>query len=137
MMDYGIFKEAVKGSFLSYMPESYQGMEVRVEPVTKVNRKLDGLSLLAEDEKMMVSPTLYVNDMYDQYLRTGDLQAALRETAEAMDAAFREAELPTVDISTAKDNIIFQLINTAQNEDMLKDKPHRNFRTFPLFTAGW
>ena len=132
MMDYGIFKEAVKGSFLSYMPESYQGMEVRVEPVTKVNRKLDGLSLLAEDEKMMVSPTLYVNDMYDQYLRTGDLQAALRETAEAMDAAFREAELPTVDISTAKDNIIFQLINTAQNEDMLKDKPHREFQDLSI-----
>ena len=37
MMDYEIFKEVVKGSFLSYMPESYQGMEVRVDPVVKVN----------------------------------------------------------------------------------------------------
>lgn len=60
MMDYEIFKEVVKGSFLSYMPESYQGMEVRVESVDKVNRKLDGLSLLANNGKTMISP-LYIS----------------------------------------------------------------------------
>lgn len=127
MMDYEIFKEVVKGSFLSYMPESYQGMEVRVESVDKVNRKLDGLSLLANNGKTMISPTLYINDMYEKYLKTEDLQATLREAAEAMDEVFKEATIPPLDISTAKDNIIFQLVNTVQNEDMLKNKPHREF----------
>lgn len=84
MMDYGIFKEVVKESFLSYMPKSYQDMEVRVDSVDKVNRKLDGLSLLAKNEKTTISPTLYINDMYEKYLRTEDLQATLREAAEAM-----------------------------------------------------
>lgn len=127
MMDYEIFKEVVKGSFLSYMPESYQGMEVRVESVDKVNRKLDGLSLLANNGKTMISPTLYINDMYEKYLKTEDLQATLREAAEAMDEVFKEATIPPLDISTAKGNIIFQLVNTVQNEDMLKNKPHREF----------
>lgn len=128
MMDYEIFKEVVKEGFLSYMPKGYQDMEVRVSPVDKVNRKLDGLSLLAENEKTMVSPTLYINDMYEKYSKTGDLQATLREAAEAMDEAFREAEVPPLDISTAKDNIIFQLVNTMQNEDLLKKLPHRDFQ---------
>ncbi len=128
MMDYEIFKEVVKEGFLSYMPKSYQDMEVRVVPVDKVNRKLDGLSLLAKNEKTTISPTLYINDMYEKYLRTGDLQATLREAAEAMDEVFREAEVPPLDISTAKDNIIFQLVNTMQNEDMLKNLPHRDFQ---------
>ncbi len=128
MMDYEIFKEVVKEGFLSYMPKSYQDMEVRVVPVDKVNRKLDGLSLLAKNEKTTISPTLYINDMYEKYLRTGDLQATLREAAEAMDEVFREAEIPPLDISTAKDNIIFQLVNTMQNEDMLKNLPHRDFQ---------
>lgn len=132
MMDYEIFKEVVKGSFLSYMPKSYQGMEVRVDPVNKVNRKLDGLSLLAQDEKIMVSPTLYINDMYENYLRTEDLQATLREAAKAMDAVFREIEMPPLDISTAKDNIIFQLVNTMQNVDMLKNLPHREFQDLSI-----
>lgn len=89
MMDYEIFKEVVKESFLSYMPKSYQDMEVRVVPVDKVNRKLDGLSLLAQNEKNMISPTLYINDMYEKYSGTGDLQATLREAAEAMDGVWQ------------------------------------------------
>ena len=132
MMDYEIFKEVVKGSFLSYMPESYQGMEVRVESVDKVNRKLDGLSLLANNGKTMISPTLYINDMYEKYLKTGDLQETLRESAEALDEVFREAAIPPLDLSTAKDNIIFQLVNTMQNEDMLKNLPHREFQDLSI-----
>lgn len=132
MMDYEIFKEVVKEGFLSFMPKSYQDMEVRVTPVDKVNRKLDGLSLLAQDEESMISPTLYINDMYEKYSKTGDLQETLRESAEAMDEAFREAELPQLDISMAKDNVIFQLVNTMQNEDMLKNLPHRDFQDLSI-----
>lgn len=132
MMDYEIFREVVKESFLSCMPESYQDMEVRVAMVNKVNRKLDGLSLLAKNEKTMISPTLYINDMYEKYLKTGDLQATLRDAAEAMDEAFREAAIPPLDIGTAKDNIIFQLVNTMQNEDMLKKMPHREFQDLSI-----
>ncbi len=132
MMDYEIFKEVVKEGFLSYMPKSYQDMEVKVVPVDKVNRKLDGLSLLAQDGESMISPTLYINDMYEKYLKTGDLQGTLQEAAETMDEVFREAELPPLDISTAKDNIIFQLVNTMQNEDMLKNLPHRDFQDLSI-----
>lgn len=132
MMDYEIFREVVKESFLSYMPESYQDMEVRVAPVDKVNRKLDGLSLLAKNEETMISPTLYIDDMYVKYLKTEDLQATLRDAAEAMDGAFREAAIPPLDISTARDNIIFQLVNTMQNEDMLKNLPHREFQDLSI-----
>lgn len=38
MMDYEIFKEVVKEKFLSCMSDSYQGMEVKISPVEKVNR---------------------------------------------------------------------------------------------------
>ena len=132
MMDYEMFKEVVKESFLSYMPGSYRGMEVRVDPVNKVNRTLDGLSLLAKNEKTMISPTLYINDMYEKYSKTGDLQATLQEAAKAMDEVFREATIPSLDINTAKDNIIFQLVNTMQNEDMLKNLPHREFQDLSI-----
>lgn len=63
MMDYEIFKDVVTEKFLSYMPKDYQGMEVKVASVEKVNRKLDGLSLLLPDSERMISPTIYINDM--------------------------------------------------------------------------
>lgn len=133
MMDYEIFKEVVKEKFLSYMPEKYHGMEVKISPVEKVNRKLDGLNLLVADGEQTVLPTIYINDIYDKYLKTEDLQLTLQDAAEAMDRVFREAPpVPSLDMRTAKDNIIFQLVNTAQNEDMLKNKPHRDFQDLSI-----
>ena len=132
MMEYEVFKDVVKEKFLSYMPENYQDMKVRVDSVEKVNRKLDGLSLLAKNEKIKVFPTLYISDMYEEYLKTEDLQATLREAAETMDEVFRAAEVPSLDIGTARDNIIFQLVNTVQNADMLKNLPHREFQDLSI-----
>lgn len=132
MMDYEIFKEVVKEKFLSYMSDSYQGMEVKISPVEKVNRKLDGLSLLSNDERTTVSPTIYIDDMYKEYLKTGDLQAAIQNAAQTMDEGFRQAALPPLDKSMAKDNIIFQLINTMQNEELLKNMPHRKFQDLSI-----
>ena len=132
MMDYEVFKEVVKEKFLSYMPDSYQGMEIRVDSVEKINRKLDGLSLYLEGEKGMPSPTIYISDMYKEYLRTEDLQATIQNAAEAMDKVFRQASLPPLDKSMAKDNIVFQLVNTVQNEELLKNMPHREFQDLSI-----
>lgn len=85
MMDYEIFKDVVKEKFLFYMPGKYQEMEVRVVPVKKVNRKLDGLSLWKAGGGKMISPTIYINDMYENYLQSGNLQAVLQDAARAVD----------------------------------------------------
>lgn len=132
MMDYELFKDVVAEKFLSYMPKDYQGMEVKVVPVEKVNRKLDGLSLLLPDSERMISPTIYINDIYEEYLRTGDLQESLQNAADALDRVFREEPIPPLELCNAKDNIIFQLVNTAQNEDMLKNMPHREYQDLSI-----
>ena len=132
MMDYELFKDVVAEKFLSYMPKDYQGMEVKVAPVEKVNRILDGLSLLLPDSERMISPTIYINDIYEEYLRTGDLQESLQNAADALDRVFKEEPIPPLELCNAKDNIIFQLVNTAQNEDMLKNMPHREFQDLSI-----
>lgn len=61
------------------------------------------------------------------YVKTGDISAVLREAAETMDIAF--GSIPTninIDFN-ARENIIFQLINTEQNKKLLNDVPHREF----------
>ncbi len=131
MMDYEVFREVVKENFLDYMPEKYHGMKVRVDSVQKINRKLDGMSLHSEGAGS-ISPTIYISDMYKDYFMTGSLKETLQNAAEAMDHAFQRTELPPLDKSTAKDNIIFQLVNTMQNEDMLKNLPHREFKDLSI-----
>lgn len=131
MMDYEVFREVVKENFLDYMPKKYQDMEVRVDSVQKINRKMDGMSLHSEGTGS-ISPTIYISDMYKDYFTTGSLKETLQNVAEALDQAFQQAELPPLDKSTAKDNIIFQLVNTMQNEDLLRNMPHRKFQDLSI-----
>lgn len=133
MMNYEIFKEVVAEKFMDYMPEQYQGMRLRVEPVNKVNKVLDGITLVGSGAGRNVSPTLYINHMYEHYLETENLQEVLQSAARRMDMAFKEMpEVGDVNLESAKDNIVFQVINTLQNEDMLRDMPHREFQDLSI-----
>lgn len=130
MMNYESFKKVVAETFMSYLPERYQGMEMRIIPVKKVNRVCDGITLVNSNskEKCNVSPTVYVNDMYASYFSTGEFQEVLQDVAKSVDEAFTEAQqLVELKFEDAKNNIVFQVINTLQNEDLLKEVPHREF----------
>lgn len=128
MMTYDIFKEVVEEKFMDYLPEQFKEMKIDVHQVEKVNMTMDAINLLGEG--VGVSPTIYINDMYDHYKSTDDLQNVLQSAAERMSNAMKEAPeiVPTLDMQDAKDNIVFQLINTEQNKDMLLDTPNRQFQ---------
>ena len=133
MMNYEIFKEVVKDSFKDYLPEQYKDMELRVCSVNKVNRMMDGINLIGESEVKNVSPTIYINDMYDHYKACNDLKKAIQAGADCMVNAFKMCpEAPRIDFAEAKDNIVFQLINTEQNKEMLAGIPHRDFQDLSI-----
>lgn len=133
MMNYEIFKEVVRDSFKDYLPEQYKDMELRVCSVNKVNRIMDGINLIGGAEVKNVSPTIYINDMYDHYKACNDLKEAIQAGADRMADAFRMCpEAPRIDLSEAKDNIVFQLVNTEQNKEMLAGVPHRDFQDLSI-----
>lgn len=52
----------------------------------------------------------------------------LKAAAKRMDNAYKGMPyFPSPDIENAEKNIVFQLINSEQNKDMLKNLPHREF----------
>lgn len=126
MISYEKFKEIVVEKFLSYMPEKYQNKRVEIQSVNKVNCVRDGLVLV--DEYTNISPTMYVDDMYRAYFKTGDLRKVLYNAAIVMDDAFCNIiEVPKFDVNEIQNNIIFQIVNTAWNQELLGDVPHREF----------
>lgn len=130
-MNYESFKAEVEQKFLGFMPKEYQGMKVRISQTIKVNEKLDGLTLIDKSDNAgarKTFPTIYINHMYEDYMLTMDFDDCMKRVARAMVRALNEA--PAVDISDLtfekrKESIVFQLISYKQNEEMLRNVPHR------------
>ena len=102
-------------------------MEIRA--VTKVNTTLDALTIfMPENER--ISPNFYVNEMYEQYKKIGNPDAALHliaaEYTEILDETI--ALKPELDVAELKDNVIFVLVNTEQNKELLANVPSKPFQ---------
>jgi hypothetical protein len=132
-MNYELFKEVVTEKFMEYLSDQYQDRKLDIHPVEKVNVTLDGISLMGEGDVKVV-PTIYINDMYEQYQKNNDLQEVLQGAASKMENLLKKVPelVPAVDYNAAKDNIVFQLVNTEQNKEMLGDTPNRAFQDLSI-----
>lgn len=133
-MNYELFKEVVMEKFKDYMSEEFKDYELVMTPVEKVNQVKDGIHLVAVGDKTIISPTLYINDIYEHYKENEDLNESIRLAAENMERAFKDRpfEKEMLDFDSAKDNIVFQLVNTEQNKEMLKGVPNRPFQDLSI-----
>lgn len=134
MMDYEMFKEIVSNKIKDYLGEDFRDIEIKVRPIDKVNCSRDGITFFESRKGTQVSPSLYINDLYEQYKRTDDLESTLRSAADTIMQAREKGEEYSVrlEYDRAKDNIIFQLINTEQNHRLLDDVPHRSFQDLSI-----
>ncbi len=133
MMNYEVFKEIVVEKFKDYLSPEYKDLKLTVSEVNKVNKNLDALSLYDSSGKQNISPMIYINDMYESYCRNEDLQTVLEGYATQMNKGLRDSsKIANINIEDAKDNIVFQLVNTLQNEELLKEVPHREFEDLSI-----
>ncbi len=132
MMTYEIFKEVVTEKFMEFSPKQYEEMSLVSRSVEKVNKTVDGLTL--EGEGVRFSPTIYINDLYEKYKENENLSLVLTEAASLMDQAMREGVdiIPSIQMENAKDNIVFQLVNTEQNKGLLENVPNRAFQDLSI-----
>lgn len=132
-MTYFEFLEEVREKFLDYMPEEYRNGTVMIQKSNKVNQEKDGLIVRGEGESFRnnILPTIYVNDMYENYLAVGDFSEVMEQVAEVMVNASKNVPFDiresAMDIDRIKSNLIVCLVNTEQNKEMLKEVPHRDF----------
>ena len=134
MMEYQEFKKVVEEQLKEYVPEPYRSMEWDSHKVEKVNQTLDAINFRSTESGMNVSPTVYINTMYEQYKNGEQIEDILRDVAGVIVRAVKEKDkiIPDLDFENAKENIVFQLINTEQNKDMLANVPHREFQDLSI-----
>ena len=108
--------------------ERETGNRVVVQKVNKNNGLvLDGLTILAEG--VNVSPTIYLNGFFEEYLSDGAVAVAKRILAiyeankpkESVDISF------FMDIEKVRPKIKMKLINYEKNKELLEQIPHIRF----------
>lgn len=117
--------------FVNYVHAKVQkflGEEVRVQlhQITKNNAvQLDGLSIVAVSKS--ISPTIYLNDYYEEYQRGMSIPEIIEDIMEAYEK--NKIELPAsaefyTDYSRVKDKLACKVINYEKNRDLLTRVPH-------------
>ncbi|WP_279220421.1 DUF5688 family protein [Eubacterium ventriosum] len=104
--------------------------------VNKTNREVDGLNMLDIPGLKNATPTLYVNDLYEKYEKTGDYEEVARMAAETMEYGIKsfnsQIKEECLDTSKLKDKVFFSLINAEQNRKLLNTVPHREFEDLAI-----
>lgn len=124
-MNYKNFKRIVTVKIKDYLPEQYKDSDLIFKSISKINQDLDGICLNMGANQL--SPTIYINNMYEEFLCCNDLQKTLKNAVATLVNASRNTKPFSLNIDMIKRNITYMFINTERNKELLKNIPHRDF----------
>lgn len=134
MISYDIFKKAFLAALPDYLPADMKNMGIHVETVRKNNQVMKELCLLVPDkEGLFACPRICLNDLYQSYLCCENLGkimngavAELKEGFSCADGILQTSQDVENGVLLEK-RIVFQLVNTEKNRELLSEIPHREF----------
>ena len=125
-MDYKEFVNAVEKGMSQRMTG---GVKVSLYTAIKNNGK-ERTGVLIETPGINISPTIYLEEYYDSYTKGKPLSCIVSELIEFYESIKKEEPWDCgriLNYEGVKDRIVFKLINTAKNRELLSTVPHRMF----------
>ena len=126
MLNYEEFKDAVASQIKDYLPAEYANSDVTIHSVLKNNAtRLDGLSIKKPESN--ICPNIYLNQFFADYEDGREIEDIMSDIAHVrqMNDAPVDLDVSAItDFCRIKEKISAKLINTEQNKEYLKDKPH-------------
>lgn len=134
MLNYEDFKNAVQEQIINYI-DNKENYYADIHSVQKANGlNYDAVCIPPKESVSGIHtlPTMNINVLYEAYKSSGDLDEVIKYAAEQLtrSAKFIPPSLQQVSSlfnDESKNKIIFDVINTEANENMLKDIPSRKF----------
>lgn len=125
-MDYETFKEKFIEQFRDFLPEEYREWTGVTGNVPKVNGYMEAYHLIPE-KKDCAAPTLYFRDLYGDYLRCGELDKVCKHAADFFTHGMEYVKkaAPYTMLHHPMEKVIFQLVSTEKNKELLQHVPHR------------
>lgn len=125
--DYQTFIEKIVGELQKIYGSQYN---IKVNQIAKNNGLIrQGVCII--EPNVQVTPTIYMEEYYALYLSGVQMKDIIQKICDYNETA-KNQKIDGFDISRygeldqVKDRIVYRLVNTAMNEDMLKRHPHIN-----------
>ena len=121
------FTTTVVARIKDFLPEDFANAFITTESVSKLGTAYEAL-IVRKDGKSC-APAISLNDAFDEYCITGDLNAVMRNIADIITEAdpdrFEGATSILNDYSLAKTKLFVRLSNAERNASVLDNCPHR------------
>ena len=133
-MNYTEFVNAVKEKLTQ---ELKGGVRVNVYTTTK-NNATERTGLILETPGVNISPTIYLEEFFELYEKGKQMDWIIGDLVELYEEIRQEKSWDykrMLSFEGVKDRIIFRLINTEKNKDLLLDVPHKKFLDLSLVFA--
>ncbi len=129
MLNYNEFKNNVKNTILDYFPDDYGECRVQITRLNKTNRTLDCLNIVPiKNEEAYAMPNLYLEELYEDYKKDGDLEKTICQGAEMISRWMNKLNnVERANLFPFKENMISVLVNAELNRELLEGMPHRTF----------
>lgn len=126
-MNFNEFEKEILLYFRKILGEEYT---ITINEVRKNNNiVLNGL--LMKKEGQNVTPNIYLNHYYEQYIEGAQMEQIEREIWNTYMEALESFEVKNfnfeMELEQQKDKIVYRLINYKENEEKLKQLPHIRF----------
>lgn len=124
MMNRKDFYEYIKNNVLDYLPSAFEKADVELREVVKNNDQyLMALDIQKEGES--ICPTIYLNQLYDQYRQGKDLDTCVGDVADLRIEYDVPGEIPDIhnlsDYEWAKSKLQIRICDPELNEERLKN----------------
>lgn len=125
-MTYSAFQQLVAAHFQKTLGDKVQ---ISIQSIPKNNHIcLDGLIVTEPD--CNISPTLYLNYYYREFCNGASIDSILARLLDTYYASRADSNIDVrffTDYDQVSPRILYKLINTAQNQELLQDIPHISF----------
>ena len=134
MMNYEMFKEQVAEQLQHFLPDAHRDRKIDLATINGQNGPRDVMCFLVGSRNEQISPKVYLDDLYEEYKEVQDLNAVLYCTARDMCSALEEGReyRRIIAEDDLEENVTFQFVNTAKNEEYLQTVPHREYHDLSI-----
>ena len=137
-MNYKEFQTIMVEKLMDYMVKNYEDLDLEVNPVSNEDENEKVIRIVIknrQDTEPVSEMTISLKKPYEYFQMTGDIETCVSKLIEPMESILiytMQQGTKNVTCENLKSNVIFQLVNTEWNREMLADLPNRQFNDLSI-----